>query len=53
MKRLRQFLKDEEGATAIEYSIIAGTMVLAVVAGTTSIGQTLLGFFTRLLGGFN
>ena len=30
--RITQFLRDEEGATAIEYGIIAGMMALLLVA---------------------
>lgn len=30
--RITQFLRDEEGATAIEYGIIAGLMAIVLVA---------------------
>jgi pilus assembly protein Flp/PilA len=39
MRRLiTAFLKDELGATAIEYSIIAGGIALAIVAAVNGIG---------------
>jgi pilus assembly protein Flp/PilA len=39
MRRLvSAFLKDELGATAIEYSIIAGGIALAIVAAVNGIG---------------
>ena len=35
------FLEDESGATAIEYSILAGGIALVIVAVVNSIGSTL------------
>jgi len=36
-----RFERDELGATAIEYALIAGIVSLAIVAGTTNISQGL------------
>ncbi|MCE4071603.1 MULTISPECIES: Flp family type IVb pilin [Pseudomonas] len=36
--RLRTFLSDREGATAIEYAVIAGLISIAIVAAATPIG---------------
>lgn len=33
-----KFLKDEEGATAIEYGLIAALVALAIIAGATKLG---------------
>lgn len=41
MATMLRFLRNEEGATAIEYCIIAGILSIAVVIGATSIGTTL------------
>ena len=35
------FLKDENGATAIEYGMIAFMISIAIVAGVTGIGSTI------------
>jgi len=35
------FLKDETGATAIEYGMIAATISIGIVAGVTGIGSTI------------
>lgn len=46
-----KFLRDEEGATAIEYGIIAGLMAVALVTifGTTGAVPTLLKeIFTKI-----
>lgn len=36
---MKRFVKDESGATALEYGLIAGLISLAVVAGATLAGQ--------------
>jgi pilus assembly protein Flp/PilA len=40
--------KDETGATAIEYAIIAGTIAIAIVAAVQGIGTTLNNTFTSV-----
>ncbi len=50
---IARFAKDEEGATAIEYSIIAGLMAAGLVGlfGTSGSFMTGLGaVFTKILG---
>jgi pilus assembly protein Flp/PilA len=38
---LKRFLKDERGATAVEYGLIAGLISIALVTGATSLGSSL------------
>lgn len=38
MSMLRSFLHDEDGATAIEYALIAVGIAVAVVAGVSGLG---------------
>ena len=38
---IKQFLKDEEGATAIEYGLIAGLIAVAILATVGDIGKEL------------
>ncbi|REM67831.1 Flp family type IVb pilin [Mycobacterium tuberculosis] len=48
-----RFLRDEEGATAIEYGIIAGLISIAIVtvlSGNTGLGSKLSGIFTYITG---
>ena len=40
-----RFMKDEEGATAIEYGLIAGLIAVVIIAAITSIGTNLDGIF--------
>jgi pilus assembly protein Flp/PilA len=44
-----RFLKDESGATAIEYAVIASGVALAIIAIVGSLGGTL----TTLYSGIN
>ena len=48
---LRQFLRDESAATAIEYAIIAGGLSIVIVAAVQSIGTSLSGTFTSVAAG--
>jgi pilus assembly protein Flp/PilA len=44
-----KFLRDESGATAIEYSLIAGFIALAIIAAVGLTGQRLLELLGSLL----
>ena len=46
-----RFLKNDSGATAIEYAIIAGTLSIVIVAAVTSIGTSVNSMFTSVAGG--
>lgn len=50
---VRRFLRDEDGATAIEYALIAGLIALVVITASISIGQTLSTTFSEVDSGFN
>lgn len=41
INKLKQFLKDESGATAIEYGLIAVLIAIFLIAGATQMGQSL------------
>lgn len=43
-----KFLKDEEGATAIEYGLIAGLVSIAIIAGLTLISPELSRIFNAI-----
>ncbi|MEJ1969827.1 MAG: Flp family type IVb pilin [Rhizomicrobium sp.] len=42
-------MSDQGGATAIEYAMIAVLISIMIVAGASSIGTTLSGFFQSLV----
>ncbi len=45
---LARFVKDEAGATAIEYGLIAAGISLAIIAVVTGLGTTLNDKFTSI-----
>ena len=47
-KIFAQFFKDESGATAIEYGLIAALISVALITGATSLGNTLNSTFSKL-----
>ena len=53
IKPLRSFAKDESGATAIEYGLIAALISVAAIAALTSVGSSLTGMFTTVASALN
>ncbi len=45
-----RFIKDESGATAIEYGLIAALIAVALIAGATALGNALDSKFNALSG---
>ena len=46
----KKFLKDENGATAIEYGLIAALIAVVIVGGVTLIGTNLSTLFSSVAG---
>ena len=49
-KFVTRFLKDESGATAIEYGLIAALIAVVLVAALTTLGGNLAATFTQISG---
>jgi pilus assembly protein Flp/PilA len=45
MNTVARFLKDESGATAIEYGLIAALIAVGIIAAATLLGGNLAGLF--------
>ena len=45
---LTRFAKDESGATAIEYGLIAALIAISIIVALTSIGTNLTATFTSV-----
>jgi pilus assembly protein Flp/PilA len=52
-KFVARFVKDESGATAIEYGLIASGIALAIIAAVTGTGTKLSGTFTNITASLN
>jgi Flp pilus assembly protein, pilin Flp len=48
MKQLMQFIRDEEGASAIEYALIAGLIAVVIAAALSPLGTKLKGMFDNI-----
>ena len=50
LEMFKQFVRDEEGVTAIEYGLIASLIAIMIITGATLIGTKLDGLF-QYIGG--
>ena len=50
---MNRFVRDESGATAIEYGLIAALISVVIITVLTTIGQNLLARFTTVADGLN
>lgn len=48
IKIVTRFLKDESGATAIEYGLIAALIAVALVAAVTGLRNNIAGTFNKV-----
>jgi pilus assembly protein Flp/PilA len=46
--QLRTFVHNEEGATAVEYALLAAMIALPIITGLTNIGVKLSGYFSEV-----
>ncbi|MBH0238456.1 Flp family type IVb pilin [Methylobrevis albus] len=45
MKKFVSFLKNESGATAIEYGLIAALIAVGIIVAATALGESISGTF--------
>ena len=50
MKKLINFFKDEEGATAVEYGLMVALIAVAIIGTVTLVGTNLNLLFTNVAG---
>lgn len=48
MSTFNRLIRDESGATAIEYGLIASLIAIAIIAGGAKLGNNLSNTFTNL-----
>jgi pilus assembly protein Flp/PilA len=50
MNIVSRFVRDESGATAIEYGLIAAGIAVVIIAAVQAIGSNLTGTFSKVAG---
>ena len=50
MNLISRFVRDESGATAIEYGLIAALIAVVIITGVTAVGTKLSATFNSLSG---
>lgn len=48
LKMIKQFVRDEEGVTAIEYGLIASLIAVVIIGSVTLVGTKLDGVFNYI-----
>ncbi|WP_221627175.1 Flp family type IVb pilin [Halopseudomonas xiamenensis] len=48
METVRAFIKREDGASAIEYALIAGLIAVAIIGAATFLGESVSDLFTAI-----
>jgi pilus assembly protein Flp/PilA len=48
IEAIQRFLNDEEGASGIEYAMIAGMVAVVLAGSTTSIRDSITAIFTKV-----
>lgn len=48
LEMIKQFVRDEEGAVAIEYALLAALIALAIIVGAGALGTELSNFFQAI-----
>jgi pilus assembly protein Flp/PilA len=48
MLHITNFLRDEEGATAVEYGLLAALIAAAIIASVTLLGGNVAAIFTQV-----
>jgi len=49
-KLISRFVRDESGATAIEYGLIAALIAVVIIGGVSAVGTSLSSTFTTVSG---
>ena len=46
MERIKNFFKDESGASAVEYGLLVGLIAVVIIAAVTTLGTKVQSAFT-------
>jgi pilus assembly protein Flp/PilA len=48
MEKIRNFFKDESGASAVEYGLLVALIAVVIITAVTTLGTNLAGKFTEV-----
>jgi pilus assembly protein Flp/PilA len=48
--RIAKFRRDDKGATAVEYGLMAALIAVVIIGGVTALGTNLLAIFNNVAG---
>ena len=48
LNKMNQFMNNQDGATAIEYGLIAGLIAVVIIGATTTVGTKIKSAFTTV-----
>jgi pilus assembly protein Flp/PilA len=48
MERIKNFFKDESGASAVEYGLLVSLIAVGIIIAVTTLGQNLSAKFTEV-----
>ena len=48
MNRIAEFIREDDGVTAIEYGLIAGLIAVVIIGAVTDVGKNLNTLFTKI-----
>ncbi len=50
MEKIRNFFKDESGASAVEYGLLVALIAVVIIGAVTALGASLKAMFTGIAG---
>ena len=50
MERIKNFFKDDSGASAVEYGLLVSLIAIAIIVAVTTLGTKLSATFTNVAG---
>jgi len=53
LTKIKNFVREEEGASAVEYGLLVALIAVAIITAVTALGTNLSGLFTKVAGQVN
>jgi len=53
LTKIKNFVREEEGASAVEYGLLVALIAVAIITAVTALGTNLSGLFNKVAGQVN